>query len=140
MFESGYYPMGAENDPRAPWNQLDEELPAVEVEVEYSCTLRKRVTVYTTDYHTESWCDSEWEDGEKIKVKGTDVVFDKSDFSSDYKEEHMTPAQLFLRLKHELKRTLERHPELDGAKSGAWAHIISECERWQVEDEFVERV
>ena len=27
MTESGYYPPGAEYDPRAPWNQKDEETP-----------------------------------------------------------------------------------------------------------------
>lgn len=40
FMESGYYPPGAENDPRAPWNQTDDEWDeGDEPEHHYTCTL-----------------------------------------------------------------------------------------------------
>ena len=46
--ESGYYPPGAEFDPRAPYNQVD--LPEKEIEVTISVTLSKTVKVTVDDY------------------------------------------------------------------------------------------
>lgn len=48
MTESGYYPPGAEYNPRAPWNQ--EELPEREIEVTVSVTLSKTVKIKVSDY------------------------------------------------------------------------------------------
>ena len=48
MYESGYYPAGAEHDPNAPWNQSDPE--PVSQDIEYSCTMRRTATVETTNY------------------------------------------------------------------------------------------
>ena len=48
MTESGYYPPGAEHDPNAPWNQVDN--PEREIEVTVSVTLSKTVKVRVSDY------------------------------------------------------------------------------------------
>lgn len=48
MKESGYYPMGAEHDPRAPWNERENE--PVEVSVEVYEEVRRTVTVSVKDY------------------------------------------------------------------------------------------
>ena len=48
MKESGYYPAGAEFDPRAPWNEV--ELPPKEVEVTVSVTISKTMKVPVRDY------------------------------------------------------------------------------------------
>ena len=48
MAESGYYPVGAEHDPIAPWNQ--KSLPDEEVEVLISITLSKSVKIKVNDY------------------------------------------------------------------------------------------
>ena len=48
MKESGYYPAGAEFDPRAPWNEI--ELPPKEVEVTVSVTISKTMKVPVRDY------------------------------------------------------------------------------------------
>lgn len=48
MAESGYYPVGAEHDTRAPWNQ--KSLPDEEVEVLISITLSKSVKIKVNDY------------------------------------------------------------------------------------------
>ena len=47
MAESGYYPVGAEHNPRAPWNQ--KSLPDEEVEVLISITLSKSVKIKVND-------------------------------------------------------------------------------------------
>ena len=48
MKESGYYPAGAEFDPRAPWNEV--ELPPKDVEVTISAIVRKTIKVPVRDY------------------------------------------------------------------------------------------
>ena len=48
MSESGYYPVGTEYDPKAPWNK--EENPEREIEVTVSVTLSKTIKVKVSDY------------------------------------------------------------------------------------------
>ena len=48
MKESGYYPAGAEFDPRAPWNEV--ELPPKDVEVTISAIVSKTIKVPVRDY------------------------------------------------------------------------------------------
>lgn len=51
------YPVGAEYDPRAPWNQVDPEPKKIEVTV--SITLSKTVEVEVTDYIAEEDSDED---------------------------------------------------------------------------------
>lgn len=55
--ESGYYPPGAEFDPRAPYNQVD--LPEKEIEVTISVTLSKTVKVTVDDYEVDEGRDED---------------------------------------------------------------------------------
>ena len=48
MKESGYYPAGAEFDPRSPWNEV--ELPPKDVEVTISAIVSKTIKVPVRDY------------------------------------------------------------------------------------------
>ena len=48
MKKSGYYPAGAEFDPRAPWNEV--ELPPKDVEVTISAIVSKTMKVPVRDY------------------------------------------------------------------------------------------
>ena len=48
MKESGYYPAGAEFDPRAPWNEV--ELSPKDVEVTISAIVSKTIKVPVRDY------------------------------------------------------------------------------------------
>lgn len=57
MIESGYYPVGAEYDPKAPWNQVEPEPRKIEVTV--SITLSKTVEVEVTDYIAEEDSDED---------------------------------------------------------------------------------
>ena len=51
MSEADYYPAGAYNDPRAPYNEVD--IPERDFEVTISQTLSRTVTIVTDDYYPE---------------------------------------------------------------------------------------
>ena len=77
MKESGYYPAGAEFDPRAPWNEV--ELPPKEVEVTVSVTISKTMKVPVGDYIIDeegeadfSNCDLKKAVEENIKLPNTE--------------------------------------------------------------------
>ena len=48
MKESGYYPAGAEFDPRAPWNEVEQ--PPKDIEVTISAIVSKTIKVPVRDY------------------------------------------------------------------------------------------
>ena len=48
MKESGYYPAGAEFDPRAPWNEVEQ--PPKDIEVTISAIVSKTMKVPVRDY------------------------------------------------------------------------------------------
>lgn len=56
-FESGSYPVGAEHDPRAPWNSEDQK--PVEIEVTVSLTISKTVRIEVDDYKEDKSIDDE---------------------------------------------------------------------------------
>ena len=57
MTESGYYPMGAEFDKNAPYNQVEPE--SLEIEVTVSVTLSKTMKIKVNDYLEEIEDDEE---------------------------------------------------------------------------------
>ena len=72
MTESGYYPLGAEHDPNAPWNQVDN--PEREIEVTVSVTLSKTVKIKVSDYEiTDSGKDEDGEHFEDIDYSNCDL-------------------------------------------------------------------
>ena len=64
MTESGYYPMGAEFDKNAPYNQVEPE--PLEIEVTVSVTLSKTMKIKVNDYLEEI------EDDEEGKYRNID--------------------------------------------------------------------
>lgn len=83
MTESGYYPPGAEHDPNAPWNQVDN--PEREIEVTVSVTLSKTVKIKVSDYEiTDSGRD---DDGEYFE----DVDYSKCDLKGAVEEQIVLP-------------------------------------------------
>lgn len=48
MYESGYYPPGAENDPRAPWNEKEPHMVKCE-----ACDFEKDEEIECTE---QAWC------------------------------------------------------------------------------------
>ena len=72
MTESGYYPPGAEHNPNAPWNQVDN--PEREIEVTVSVTLSKTVKIKVSDYEiTDSGKDEDGEYFEDIDCSNCDL-------------------------------------------------------------------
>ena len=125
MRESGYYPPGAEFDPRAPWNE--QEVPERQFDVCISQTLSKSTRVTTDDYVPGVDPD---EDG-----YGYHDYSDTSDTDwwEAYKNEHLTPLQLI----EEFKDFLTKHlpdPIIDVKGFRRFKHLIDECEGW-TEDE-----
>lgn len=57
MNSLGDYPIGAANDPRAPYNEI--ENPAVEIDVKVNITLSKTVKVKVQDYDIEEGTDED---------------------------------------------------------------------------------
>lgn len=86
MIESGYYPMGAEHDARAPWNQS--EPPEEEIEVLVSITLSKSVKIKVKDYVVVD--EGKDEDGDYFKS----LDFSDCDLKSAVEEQIYLPHQL----------------------------------------------
>ena len=123
MIESGYYPLGAEFDPSAPWNE--QEVPERQFDVCISQTLSKSTSVTTNDYVPEVDQD---EDGYHDYSDTSDT-----DWKEAYKNEHFTPLQLI----GEFKDFLTKHlpdPIVDVKEFRRFKYLIGECEGW-IEDE-----
>lgn len=122
MIESGYYPPGAEFDPKAPYNQ--EEIPERCFDVLISQTLSKTTVVSTRDYIPEY----EEEDGH------TYADTSETDWEKAYSHSwHYTPIELI----REFKGFLTKHlpdPIVDIKGFREFKHLIDECENW-TEDE-----
>lgn len=103
MTESGYYPPGAEHDPRAPYNEV--ETPEREIEVTVSVTLSKTVKIKVSDYEIiDSGKD---EDGEHFE----DIDYSNCDLKSAVKEQITLPQDAYKYVGHPLfecaKKTYE---------------------------------
>lgn len=128
MRESGFYPLGAEFDQRAPWNE--QEVPERTFDVCISQTLSKSTKVTTNDYVHEVDQD---EDGYHDYSDTSDT-----DWKEAYKNEHLTPLQLI----GEFKQFLTKHlpdPVIDMKRFQEFNRLIKECEGWvNIETEIVE--
>ena len=128
MSESGYYPMGAEHDPSAPWNQRNPE--EKEFDMTVSQTLSKNTKVLSSDYTEESEVEFD-DEGHRTGYSWYDT--ENIDWAKEYHaNEHYTPIQLIGHLKTFLTEQLKQGIVY---KSPAFTeHLIEECEGW-VEDE-----
>ena len=129
MNESGYYPMGAENDPRAPWNETENTPREFGVEVE--CYLTKQSSIESSDYDEYAEKD---EDGTWI----SEVTTDDIEWESEWAEQHHSVTDLLdmlaMRLQNELDEaeadktltSVERKRRVRRLRN-----LISECEGWE---------
>lgn len=129
MFESGYYPAGAEHDPNAPWNEREPE--PVSQKVEYSCVMRRTAEVETTDYVPGS-VEKEW-NGEGFIAVRDDDDFTDTDWLAEYNHAYRTPKELIDLLK-ETAKELAAGKMPDKPKS-FWNDVVADCENWTIEDE-----
>lgn len=130
MIESGYYPPGAEFDPNAPYNQV--ENPEREFEVTVCQVLSKSVTLVTSDYNLEVDVD---EDGGYASCDTSDT-----DWKRIYAEDHATIEELLTAFKNRLvleKSILEAKLDQNAEtkkRIKECDYYISECENWCVDD------
>lgn len=117
MIESGYYPPGAEFDPRAPWNE--QEVPERRFDVCISQTLSKSTRVTTNDYIPEV----DQDEGGVYKLTDTS----DTDWKKAYNNEHYTPLGLI----QEFKEMLEKNTPIPETRR---KHLIDECMNW-IEDD-----
>ena len=92
MKQSDYYPMGAEHDPNAPYNEREPEKKKVKLDV--YLTIHKVVEVETDKYYAFP---GEINDGEYLPPK---IEFDEQEIGNDFIEQTTLP--------HELARLVKR--------------------------------
>ena len=113
MKESGNFPIGAENNPLAPYNEP--LVPDLDFDVTMSQSLSKNVTICTDRYNVDDLNETEW--------------------SKIYSEEHYTPLQLIQMYKEKLKEQLESWEGMEDLFVGKKQiqrieYLIEECEGW----------
>lgn len=121
MIESGYYPPGAEFDPRAPWNEV--EYPEKEIEVTVSVTLSKTVKVLVNDYNVEEDAD---EDGRHLSYD-----FSECDLNKAVEEQVVLPQNLA-----EYTERMFNH-DLNLKAAGMPKYLkdaIEDCKGWTVDE------
>ena len=93
MIESGYYPIGEEYNPNAPYNQSNIE--PIQLNVIISQSLSRPTTIEVTDYTTNEWEDIEYdEDGHMNRTKGIEYDFSDSNLKRSYEEQEYTIPEL----------------------------------------------
>lgn len=127
------YPAGAENDPNAPYNEV--EVPEKEFEVLVSQTLSKSASVITNNYIPGASgveYEHDEEGGHAVGWQEPDDTSD-TDWENEYHEnDHYMPSQLIEIFKNFLTEQLNQGIVY---KSSAYTkHLIEECEGW-TEDE-----
>lgn len=120
MIESGYYPPGAQYNPNAPYNDI--ENPEKEVEIYCYQSLEKTINESTSDYEIEHDVD---ENGKFDNFK-----IDNSVVKDIYEADHNTPLQLI----NMFKRVLEMQLKGETLPESLIKHYINECDGWEEED------
>ena len=130
--ESGYYPLGAEHDPNAPYNQVD--LPEMEFKVTATFSVDKEVTVRTSDYVVEEDWDDDMGKCESIDTSDTNWI-------ATYQEQHESIEDLLCAFKELLDEhittminDMQCHIEIDKARLKRFQYLKSECEGWVTHD------
>lgn len=132
------YPAGAENDPDAPYNEV--EVPEKEFDVLVSQTLSKSTSVFTNNYIPGASgveYEHDEEGGHAVGWQDPDDTSD-TDWEKEYHEnDHYTPLELINKFKKYLERewdVLKNAAEANDAetrwKKNNIKHLIEECEGW----------
>ena len=132
MTESGYYPLGTEHDPNAPWNQSDPE--PVKVEVVISQTLSRSTKILITDYIAREYENIESDDeGGFYRTREIEYDFSDSDLKGAYEEQEYTIPELLDYLKTYLIADIANCNK-DSNKKQKLQHILNCCEGWKVDE------
>lgn len=132
MYESGYYPVGAEFAPHAPWNE--QPIEPVSQDIEYSCMMMRTANVETTDYVPGN-VEKEW-DGESYVAVRNDDDFSDTDWLAEFKETYRTPKELIELLKETAKELADG--KMPNRPKSFWKDVMVDCENWSIDDEETE--
>lgn len=125
------YPLGAEKDPNAPYNQ------ETQLERDFNilvCTSLSKSTYITTDkYCKNEWKDCNIEDGERIVTGGEEITVEPEELKESYLREEYTIPQLLECLKEFAVEKLKHDCTYEEIKK---MHKILESLKGWIEDEF----
>lgn len=110
MAQSDYYPMGAEHDANAPYNERESELKKVKLDV--YLTIHKVVEVETNKYYA---FEGEINDGEYLAPS---IEFDEQEIENDFLEQTTLP--------HELAHLVEQ------GKVNKW--VLADASGWKLDE------
>ena len=131
MIQSGYFPIGEEYNPNAPYNQSNIE--PIQLNVIISQSLSRPTTIEVTDYITNEWEDIEIdEDGKFHKIEGIEYDFSDSDLKGAYERQEYTIPELLDYLKDYLIADINKCNE--ESKKRKLQHILKCCEDWEVDE------
>ena len=131
MIESGYFPIGEEYNPNAPYNQSNIE--PIQLNVIISQSLSRLTTIEVTDYITNEWEDIEIdEDGKFHKIEGIEYDFSDSDLKETYERQEYTIPELLDYLKDYLITDINKCNE--DSKKRKLQHILKCCKDWEVDE------
>lgn len=126
MSDRDYYPAGAYNDANAPYNQRDDE--PIEVICDTVVSLRKTITVDTTNYHTEY--------DDETGACGIEIDDGYADITDRITDQHHSITDLL----GELAKYINRELQGDITHERRWElrRMLEDCEGWEDEDVDVE--
>lgn len=131
MSYKDYYPDGAADDPRASYNQSDQE--EVDVNVCVSITLSKSTYLTVNDYIATSWEDVEvGDEGEVIHMGGIDYDYSECDFNTAYKQQEFTIPELLQELCNRLNKDIQDNPSSKEVQK--WKDMLECAKGWEVDD------
>ena len=131
MIESGYFPIGEEYNPNAPYNQSNIE--PIQLKVIISQSLSRPTTIEVTDYITNKWEDIEIDENGKFhKIEGIEYDFSDSDLKGAYERQEYTIPELLDYLKDYLIADINKCNE--ESKKRKLQHILKCCEDWEVDE------
>ena len=131
MIESGYYPIGEEYNPNAPYNQSNIE--PIQLKVIISQSLSRSTTINITDYITNEWEDIEIDEGGKFhKIEGIEYDFSDSNLKGAYERQEYTIPELLDYIKDYLIADINKCNE--ESKKRKLQHILKCCKDWEVDE------
>ena len=122
MYESGYYPAGAEFDPNAPYNEP--VIPEQDFEVDVEYVLQKKAVKVTTDDDSPEF------DEETGHV---DANTEDTDWENVYENSHYTIPELLSELELYIKQDLERYKG-SATKERQLKEMLEDCQGWEMYD------
>jgi len=122
MRESGYYPPGAEFDPRAPYNEP--VIPEQDFGVDVEYVLQKKAVKVTTDDYRPEFDD---------ETGHVDANTEDTDWENAYENSHYTIPELLSELESYIKQDLERYKG-SATKERQLKGMLEDCKGWEMYD------